>query len=52
MGPGRQVLVTRPPPPVRVEAQTVTPGLGYVWTTGYWPWFGTDYVWVPGSWVG
>jgi hypothetical protein len=50
-GPGREVLVTRPPPPVRVETQTVAPGSGYVWTTGYWRWTGTDYVWVPGSWV-
>jgi hypothetical protein len=50
-GPGREVLVTRPPPLVRVETQTVAPGPGYAWTTGYWRWTGTDYVWVPGSWV-
>ena len=50
-GPGREVLVTRPPPPVRVETQTVAPGARHVWTTGYWRWTGTDYVWVPGSWV-
>src|SRR5438067_13560601 len=50
-GPAREVLVTRPPPQVRVETQTVAPGPGYAWTTGYWRWTGTDYVWVPGSWV-
>ena len=50
-GPARAVVLTRPPPPVRVETQTVAPGPGYVWTTGYWRWTGTDYVWVPGSWV-
>src|SRR5438876_11848948 len=50
-GPAREVVVTRPPPPVRVETQRVTPGLGYVWTPGYWRWTGTDYVWVSGKWV-
>ena len=48
-GPAREVVVTRPPPPVRVESQTVAPGPAYVWTTGYWRWTGTSYVWVPGS---
>jgi hypothetical protein len=50
-GPTREVLVTRAPPPVRVETQTVAPGPGYVWTTGYWRWTGSDYVWVPGNWI-
>jgi WXXGXW repeat (2 copies) len=50
-GPVREVLVTRTPPPVRVETQTLAPGPGYAWTTGYWRWTGTDYVWVPGSWI-
>jgi hypothetical protein len=47
----REVLVTRAPPAVRIEAETVSPGVGYVWTRGYWRWTGADYVWVPGSWV-
>jgi hypothetical protein len=47
----REVLVTRAPPEVRVEAETVSPGPGYVWTRGYWRWNGADYVWVPGGWV-
>ena len=50
-GPAREVVVTRPPPAVGVETQTVAPGPGYVWTTGYWRWTGTDYAWVSGSWV-
>jgi WXXGXW repeat (2 copies) len=50
-GPAREVLVTRAPPPVRVETQTVAPGPRYVWTSGYWRWTGVDYVWVPGTWV-
>jgi hypothetical protein len=48
---GRQVVVTRTPPAVRVETETVAPGPGYVWTRGYWRWTGRDYVWVPGTWV-
>lgn len=48
---GREVIVTRTPPAVRVETETVSPGPGYVWTRGYWRWTGADYVWVPGSWV-
>jgi hypothetical protein len=47
----REVVVTRAPPALRVETQTVSPGPSYVWTRGYWRWTGTDYVWVPGSWV-
>jgi WXXGXW repeat (2 copies) len=51
-GPGaREVLVTHAPPAVRVETQPISPGPGYVWTSGYWRWTGTSYIWVPGSWV-
>jgi hypothetical protein len=47
----REVLVTRTPPEVRVEAETVSPGPAYAYTRGYWRWTGTDYVWVSGAWV-
>jgi hypothetical protein len=50
-GPAREVVVTRAPPPVRVETQTVAPAPGYTWTGGYWRWTGTTYVWVPGTWI-
>lgn len=55
-GPGvrpvtREVLVTQAPPAVRVEARTVAPGTGYVWTNGYWRWTGAGYEWVPGGWI-
>jgi hypothetical protein len=50
-GPAGEVLVTQAPPAVRVEAETVAPGPGYVWTRGYWRWTGGDYVWVRGGWV-
>ena len=46
-----EVIVTRTPPVVRVEAQTLSPGPGYVWTRGYWSWNGHDFVWVSGHWV-
>ena len=48
---GREVIVTRTPPAVQVETQPTAPGPQYVWTRGYWRWTGTDYVWVPGSYV-
>jgi len=48
---GRQVVVTRTPPALRVETETVAPGPGYAWTRGYWRWTGRDYVWVSGTWV-
>lgn len=47
----REIVVTQEPPAVRVETQTVSPGVNYVWTRGYWRWTGTTYVWVPGSWI-
>ena len=50
-GPAREVLVTRAPPQSASKPRTVAPGPGYVWTTGYWRWTGTDYVWVRGSWI-
>jgi hypothetical protein len=47
----REVYVSQAPPTVRVETATVAPGPGYVWTRGYWRWNGTQYIWVPGTWV-
>jgi hypothetical protein len=47
----REVYVAQPPPAVRVETRTVSPGPGYVWTGGYWSWTGSNYVWTRGSWV-
>jgi hypothetical protein len=47
----REVVVTQEPPAVRIESQTVSPGVNYVWTRGYWRWSGGTYVWVPGTWI-
>lgn len=46
-----EIIVTRTPPPMRVETQTVSPGPRYVWTRGYWRWTGADFTWTPGHWV-
>src|SRR2546429_9393964 len=50
-GPAREVVVTRAPPPLRVETQTVAPAPGYTWTRGYWRWAGTPFVGGAGTWV-
>jgi hypothetical protein len=39
------------PPPLPVYEQPVVPAPGYIWTPGYWDWDGSDYYWVPGTWV-
>jgi len=46
-----EVYVTRTPPPLRVESQTLSPGANYVWTRGYWRWTGSNYIWLPGRWI-
>jgi hypothetical protein len=39
------------PPPLRVYAQPICPGPGYIWTPGYWGYADAGYYWVPGVWV-
>ncbi len=39
------------PPPLRVYAQPMCPGPGYLWAPGYWAYGPDGYYWVPGSWV-
>lgn len=39
------------PPPLRVYAQPICPGPGYLWTPGYWGYGDAGYYWVPGVWV-
>jgi WXXGXW repeat (2 copies) len=45
------VSVNAAPPPLPVYAQPSCPGVGYMWTPGYWAWGDGDYYWVPGTWV-
>jgi len=44
------VSVSIAPPELPVYDQPICPGDGYIWTPGYWAWYG-DYYWVPGTWV-
>jgi WXXGXW repeat (2 copies) len=44
-------LVTVEPPVAVDEVVGVAPGPGYVWTNGYWNWYGGRHVWVGGRWV-
>jgi len=39
------------PPMLPYYAQPICPEDGYIWTPGYWAWDGSDYYWVPGTWV-
>lgn len=39
------------PPALPIYAQPVCPGLGYLWTPGYWAYGDAGYFWVPGTWV-
>lgn len=40
------------PPALPVYDQPLCPGMGYMWTPGYWAWDDDDgYYWVPGTWV-
>jgi hypothetical protein len=45
------VSVSIGPPPIPVYAQPPCPGVGYMWTPGYWAWGDDGYYWVPGTWV-
>ena len=46
-----EVRATVPPPPLPDYDQPPCPEDGYIWTPGYWHWTGSDYYWVPGTWV-
>lgn len=46
------ISVSFAPPAIPVYEQPPCPGVGYIWTPGYWAWdpdYG--YFWVPGTWV-
>ena len=45
------VSVNVGPPPLPVYAQPACPGVGFIWTPGYWGWGDDGYYWVPGTWV-
>jgi len=39
------------PPVIPVYEEPPLPAPGYLFVPGYWAWDGTDYYWVPGTWV-
>jgi hypothetical protein len=45
------VSINIAPPVLPVYEQPPMPGLGYIWTPGYWAWGDDGYYWVPGTWV-
>ena len=45
------VSINIAPPALPVYVQPPCPGIGYIWTPGYWAWGTDDYYWVPGTWV-
>ena len=51
---GCTYYVKAPPPPVRVEVESVRPYPRAVWVTGHWKWRGRRrrgrYIWIPGHW--
>jgi len=48
---GVGVSITVAPPALPVYVQPACPGIGYMWTPGYWAWGPAGYYWVPGTWV-
>jgi hypothetical protein len=46
-----RVTVGSAPPPLQVEAEIASPGVGFVWTPGYYAVRGGAYAWSPGSWL-
>lgn len=46
-----EMQASEPPPPLPDYEQPPCPEDGYLWTPGYWRWGGSDYFWVPGTWV-
>lgn len=46
-----EVQANEAPPPLPDYEQPPCPQDGYLWTPGYWHWTGSDYYWVPGTWV-
>jgi WXXGXW repeat (2 copies) len=43
--------VQTPPPAEQTEVVTVSPGVGFIWTPGFWYWSGGRHVWRAGVWT-
>jgi len=49
--PEVRVFVETAPPPPKESVPPTPEKVGYVWSSGYWSWNGSDFVWTEGSWV-
>jgi hypothetical protein len=47
---GNYTMRYGPPPPPRIGVMGVAPGVGFVWTDGYWDQRGGRWVWTNGRW--
>ena len=47
---GIGVTIGEPPPPLRYEARPPAPGVGFVWTDGFYEPYGGAYRWHAGYW--
>src|SRR6187401_350686 len=48
--PAAEIEVRQYPPEPQYEEVSVSPGVGFVWTPGYWNWDGYNWVWARGRW--
>ena len=48
--PAAEITVRQYPPEPQYEEVTVSPGVDFVWTPGYWNWDGYNWVWARGRW--
>ncbi|MFA5940495.1 MAG: YXWGXW repeat-containing protein [Sinimarinibacterium sp.] len=46
-----KIIVDTAPPAAKKSAPPTASKVGYVWSSGYWNWNGSAYVWTEGSWV-
>ncbi|HEX5340145.1 MAG TPA: hypothetical protein VFX47_04640 [Gammaproteobacteria bacterium] len=48
---GVGISVNFGPPLLPYYPQPICPGIGFIWTPGYWAYSNDGYFWVPGTWV-
>jgi len=48
---GSYYVRSGPPAPRYYGAVGRSPGIGFVWTDGYWDWRGNNWNWVDGRWM-
>ena len=48
---GTYYVRSGPPAPRYYGPVGTAPGIGFVWTDGYWDWRGSNWYWVEGRWM-